>query len=613
MLKAETYELQITPEIRSRIEPKILGALFDSLNEYPARGRAGMRMPMLTVSQAKERLAAELPSYRQTIGEQLPVEWKGSALGPIDVGNTLHLWIKEAITFFRQEGADFIRQGLHAKKIDEFYAFVWNSLFHYRLISLVQSSGLLGDQSGIQTSDIVMECMKLWTKKICEKLINITPESFSPSAFFLDVESDLDATLSFRDRRLRLRGRPDAVFFDHRTGEIHLWEYKFGRQGQYELQIAQVLLYMSLLEYAKGIKCSSGFLSVFRPVEDTSVPNDFSEKLQVEDVRPPFPPEVEMAFEGYVGNDRAVYQLKVDLTLALRERPPRMPENIMLCGPGGLGKTELARRVARTLGTPLIDAPASQIRDLNHLLSIIDTALESKKIPCKKLGDDSGKPHIKYPPLVLFLDEAHELKRKADSYLNLFEPKERRAFGSEHVGDFKDATFLLATTDKGKLPRPFLTRFRMIDLVPYSIEEVALIVKLTLAEKKHEVDLDLCLGLAKIGRLVPRSAIEKASQFMKHHEFRSSEYPLTVAGLKKMMAKVWNVDEHGLTENDKQYLRCVEAGPRGMDTLARLLSCGKEEIANEIEPYLFQLEAVKSTARGREITELGRKILVSGT
>lgn len=611
MLKAEIYELQITPEIRSRIEPKILGALFDSLNEYPARGRGGMRMPMLTVSQAKERLAAELPSYRKFVGEQLPVEWKESALGPTDVGNILHLWIAEAITLFRQEGADFIRQGLHAKTLDEKYAFVWNSLFHSRLISMVQSSGLLGDQSGIQTCDIVMECMKLWTKKICERLIGITPESFSPSAFFLDVESDLDATLSFGDRRLRLRGRPDAVFFDHRTGEIRLWEYKFGRQGQYELQIAQVLLYMSLLEYAKGIKCSSGFLSVFRPVEDASVPNDFSEKLQVEDVRPPFPPEVERTFEGYVGNERAVYQLKVDLTLALREKPPRMPENIMLCGPGGLGKTELARRVAKGLGTPLIDAPASQIRDLNHLLSIIDAALESNKIPCLNIGDDSGKPRIKYPPLVLFLDEAHELKRKADSYLNLFEPNDRRAFGADHVGDFKDATFLLATTDKGKLPKPFLTRFRMIDLVPYSVQEVAMIVKLTLARKQHNVDDDLCVGLARIGRLVPRLAIERANQFMKHHEFMASEYPLTVVGLKNMMVKVWNVDELGLTDNDKQYLRTLETGPRGMDSLSRLLSCGKEEIANEIEPYLFQLDAVKSTPRGREITELGRKIMAS--
>lgn len=610
MLKADVYELRISPEIRSRIEPKILGALFDSLHALPARRKARMGIPMLTVSQAKERLAAELPVYRSIIGEHLPIAWKELALGPIDVGNKLHEWIREAITFFRQEGADCIREGLMASTNDEFYDFVWNSLFHGRLISLVQSSDLLGDRSGVQTSDMLMECMKLWTKGLCERLSANKPEHFSPSAFFLDVESDLNTTISLGPRRLTLRGRPDAVFFDHRTGEIHLWEYKFGRQGQYELQIAQVLLYLSLLENAKGIKCSSGFLSVFRPVEDTSVPNEVRNKLYVNDVRPPFPPAVEKAFEGYVGNERAVYQLKVDLTLALREKPPRMPENIMLCGPGGLGKTEMAGRVARTLGTPLINVPASQIHDLNHLLSLIDAELESKRIQWKEIGKDSGKPLIKYPPLVLFIDEAHELKKKADSYLNFFEPKERRAFGNDHVGDFKDATILLATTDKGKLSKPFLTRFRIIDLVPYSVEEIALIVKLALAETHPDVDFDLCLNLAKIGRQVPRSAIEKARHFLTFHSFSSSEYPLTPAGLRKMM-EMWNVDEQGLTENDKLYLQSLDAGPHGIEALAKLLGLGKEEITTVIEPYLFQLRAIKSTARGREITELGRKILAS--
>lgn len=610
MLKADVYELEITREIRAKLEPKILGALFDSLHTLPARRKARMGIPMLTVSQAKERLAAELPAYRQIIGEQLPVAWTDSALGPADVGNKLHRWIKEAITFFRQEGADSIREGLHAGTTDEFYDLVWNSLFRGRLISLVQSSDLLGDRNGLQTSDMLMECMKLWTKKLCERLNANKPESFSPSAFFLDVESDLNTTISLGPRRLTLRGRPDAVFFDHRTGEIHLWEYKFGRQGQYELQIAQVLLYLSLLENAKGIKCSSGFLSVFRPVEDAGVPDEVRERLCVEDVRPPFPPTVDKAFEGYVGNERAVYQLKVDLTLALREKPPRMSENIMLCGPGGLGKTEMAGRVARCLGTPLINVPASQIHDLNHLLSLIDAELESKRIQWKEIGKDSGKPLIKYPPLVLFIDEAHELKKKADSYLNFFEPKERRAFGNDHVGDFKDATILLATTDKGKLSRPFLTRFRIIDLVPYSVEEIALIVKSALAETHPDVDLDVCLGLAKIGRQVPRTAIEKAKHFLKFHDYNEVEYPLNRAGLKKMM-EMWNVDEQGLTKNDKLYLQSLEAGTKGIDAMSALLGLGKEEITMVIEPYLSQLQAINRTGHGREITEVGRKILAS--
>ena len=95
----------------------------------------------------------------------------------------------------------------------------------------------------------------------------------------------------------------------------------------------------------------------------------FFEKRKPKD---PFEPRVEKAFKGYIGNDHAVYQLKVQLTLRLRQDSPKAGVNYMFCGPGGTGKTELARRMAEALGTPLINIPATAFKNLDELVQKID-------------------------------------------------------------------------------------------------------------------------------------------------------------------------------------------------------------------------------------------------
>lgn len=609
MLKPELHIFEIGPELRDRLRPRILGALFDSVREIPSRRRTS-GPPLLTVTEAKERLCEKLPVYQEHVGRELPREWRNLTVTPLDVGNTLHEWLGSAVVFFRREGAQTLRDALHDKSGEDLYEYVWNALLQRKLAALARSSGMLTNDSGLRVCDMVMECTKLWTRELCKDIDGRKPKDFSPSAYLLDVESDIEGIIkSENGEKVRLRGRPDALSFDRVTGELRLWEYKFGRQGQYELQVAQVLLYMELLEAVKGWPCKKGFLAVFRPVEDESIPDDVQRQLGIRAVSPPFPIEVENAFDGYVGNEAAVRQIKIDLTLALRETPPRMDQNIMFCGPPGLGKTELARRVARCLGTPLVDVNATTIRNLDQLVSMIDSTLESTSYRAEQVGEFSGKPLLRYPPLVLFIDEAHELRRRPDQYLNFFEPKDRRCHTSASVCDFKAATILLATTDKGKLPKPFLTRFHIIDLRDYSAEEVGGMLVNYFKSCNKKVPQPLCLGLARIGRLVPRIAIERSTDFIRKHQYSSDLYPLTDQGLKRMMTEFWLVDDQGLTSNDVEYLRCVADSPKGLSMLVSLLPYGKEEIETVVEPYLLQINAIRRTNRGREITEAGRRII----
>jgi len=610
MLKPELCELEITPEIREKIQGKVLRALFDNVDRFPPRRRTKSAVFSLTVTQAKERLEMALPAYRHYLGELLPVSWKEYAGDQVEVGSLLHEWIKEAITFFRQEGAELFSVAI-THPAEEAYRAVWSALFQHRLLSLVQSSGMLRDDSGIRVCDLVVECMKLWTRRVCDYFRRAGLPTSSQSVVFLDPDLDLEVVLRFDGRAIHLRGRPDAVLFDRARGEIHVWEYKFGRQGQYELQIVQLLLYMVLLDHSAGSEPRRGFLTIFRPVVDKDVPEEARKRLQLDDVEPPFPDAIEKTFAGYVGQRAAVHTLKVKLTVALRRNPPRMAANIMMCGPGGLGKTELARRVARALGTPLVDKPSTSFRNLEDLISKIDEALAAAGLQPQAVGTDSGLPKFKYPPLVLFVDEAHALAKRSDEYLNFFEPTERRAVTRDRVADFSDATILLATTDKGKLPGPFLSRFGIVDLVPYSVDEVGQIVKEVFQREGTEVSDEVCHMLARIGRLIPRQAMSKAGEFLEHHSCSQSYYPLTLEGLKKMMERHWLVDQNGLVPSDFAYLRAVETGPKGIGPLCSLVQCGQHEILTVIEPYLLQIRAIKLTNRGREITELGRAILAT--
>ena len=224
-------------------------------------------------------------------------------------------------------------------------------------------------------------------------------------------------------------------------------------------------------------------------------------------------------------------------------------------------------------------------------------------------GTDSGLPLMKYPPLVLFVDEVHLLGKKADLFLNFFEPKERRAVTKQAVCDFSDATILAATTDKGRLPSPFLTRFRMVELESYSLEELGRIVALAFKSENLEDSTLFYEKLARIGRLNPRESIEKAKEYEELHQFNPGKYPLTPEGLSSAQKNMWQMHDSGLTKHDLQYLQAIEDSPKGIGSLTSLLPCGAEEIETVIEPFLIRLGAIDLTSKGRQITEFGKKIL----
>ncbi len=609
MLSPVLTSFSIDPSMRQAIEAHILDALFKSFESLSPPKRSKKGIPEITVTQAKDRLMDALPQYRAIIGKSLPAEFSNSRAKAVDMGNHLHEWIEKASVFFRREGGEIIREGLRKSTQDDFFQHVWTGLFTRKLRSEVESSGLIGDEGGVEKCDLLIESLKQWTKHVCSHIWGSAVDDFIPSAYFLDNETPISQEISYKGSKILLRGKPDAIFLDPKSSDIHVWEYKFGRQGQIELQIAQVILYINLIEAAKGCTCAGGTLCVFGltsgPVSEPQSAGSPHEEYPDES----FDPKIEKAFEGFIGNEQAVYRLKHSLAAKLKNKDAHEGVNYMFCGPGGLGKTELARRMADALETPLLNVPATAFRNVSELVQKIDTlAAEKDQLP-EHVGGDSGMPLLKYPPLTVFIDEVHAMARRSDDYLNMLEPKERRAVCGSKVCDFKQITFLAATTDKGKLPKPFLSRFRIIDLSPYTLEEASQIVALTFDQLGQTVSTELCESLAKVGRLVPRIAIEKVKEFCEVNGNQPRVFPLNMEGVRNAMSRLWNVDSNGLTLNDREYLEAVQSGSKGLQAIATILPCGKEEIETVIEPYLLQLNAIRLTNRGREITEIGRGMI----
>ncbi|MDQ3565196.1 MAG: PD-(D/E)XK nuclease family protein [Pseudomonadota bacterium] len=609
MLRPALLTVEIGPELRRRIEPAVFRSLFAEA------ARAGTRSPSIT--QAKELLAIAVPRYREVVSGAAPAL---AGIGPVplrDVGTLLHQALQEATRFFRREGARTFRAVQKLDDSEERAARLWHALFSRRLLPWLQASGKLGEPDALESIDVVVESVKLWVRDLALQLGPRAESEIAPAAFFLDTEGDLKATLVWEGRRLELRGRPDALVVNRTSGRPEVIEYKLGKHGQVELQVAQTLLYLALVNEVKGPGFETARLQLFRleaetppdaPIEVSEEPEKPATTVPAAQTPPSgFPPQVEAAFAGYIGNVAAVRRLKIECTLAFRATPPSMPVNVMLCGPGGLGKTELARRVARALGVPLVDVPASRIKNVDGLLDLVDGALAAAGQSAEEAGTDSGLPRRAYPPVVIFLDEIHLMGKRADLFLNVFEPKERRAVGSKAVGDFRHATFLGATTDKGLLPGAFLTRFRMVDLVPYSADEVAEIVRPVF--EAHPVETDFLLRLAHMSRFNPRETLVRAQELLTHHRFDASMYPLDLGGLRRMASESWQVDEHGLRQVDHRYLRALEGGRRGLEALTQLLPVGRDEIKTVIEPYLLQLELIRLSGAGRELSEQGRRLV----
>lgn len=299
------------------------------------------------------------------------------------------------------------------------------------------------------------------------------------------------------------------------------------------------------------------------------------------------------SLDEYIGQE----SLKKQLSIIIKSAQVRttLPEHILFYGQPGLGKTTLAYLLASELNVDIkiVSAPSLQkIGDLVSLLVNIDK------------------------PTVLFIDEIHRLRKQIEEslYTAMEEGKVDLMIGKgQGVNttriDLEPFMVVGATTQFGSIAKPLRDRFPSIfKLESYRMEEIYDIVERNIDILGLNLAKDAKILVCKRCRGIPRVAnniLKRLLDLQVVNKFDQIDEKTTLDFLIEM-----GVHEKGLTGNDISYLRSIQNGSVGLNTIAGMMLEETDTIEYVIEPYLISLGYVDKDSSGRRLTKKGQDFLV---
>lgn len=319
--------------------------------------------------------------------------------------------------------------------------------------------------------------------------------------------------------------------------------------------------------------------------------------------------------EDYIGQPDAVTAVR-DLINAALLKNTAMP-HIILYGSHGLGKTTFSHIIANELHAGFIEVNVSKITP-QEMISIL-----------KKLQ----------PRDVVFIDEIHTLPLVVAESVLYSAMQDGKIVYTEGKGEdtvtqtleLPPFTLIGATTEIGKLAKPFTQRAIQIRLVEYTDEVLANIIGKSFYKLGTTISDDDALYISKRCRNNPRIANNMVKRICDKALVRyASQNALppgsmeTTDAIRKLNITVSRpvideffkengIDEWGLENGDRELLRLVitryNGGPVGLDNLARTLNESNNVITQKYEAYLIKKGLYKVERDGRSVTPEGYKVL----
>lgn len=243
-----------------------------------------------------------------------------------------------------------------------------------------------------------------------------------------------------------------------------------------------------------------------------------------------------------------------------------------------------------------------------RLFELVNGELNQQDLAASQVGQQVGLPVMEYPPLIVFIDEVHLVPRGLQESLLTMEAADRTVVLAKQVARVEKATFLFATTRASDVDAAFVSRCVEIQLKEYGEEDVARILT---RKVPHDWPNDIYLRLARLGRCVPRVAMQLANGL--ETAVLVAEYPKELSAHLDDVRRAREIDESGLTPMDLAYLDLLERSNRPVGeqvALNMLRTVDKERILNEIEPFLARLGFIKHGPQGREITAPGKEYVL---
>jgi Holliday junction DNA helicase RuvB len=305
-----------------------------------------------------------------------------------------------------------------------------------------------------------------------------------------------------------------------------------------------------------------------------------------------------------IGNRDILDNLSIVVESAKKRHAP-VPHTLFT-GAAGCGKTTTAKYIATLLNTKMLSITANNIKESSDISMF-----------CKMLFF-AGRKYRKYP--LVFIDEIHHLPLKGQESLGLLmeefkAPIQVGGMGQSIEVSIPPFTLLGATTDDGKLCKPFRDRFKLRFIYKeYSVEDATKIAKYHSEKLGLTISHNQLEQIAIRARCIPRIII---SQLERYRDFAITQNFTALNDLqfKGLYEKVLRVNKDGFTDTDIEILKSLykQGKPIGLENLSMIVNEGPNVLKNRIEPYLIRKGLLSRGSKGRTLTEEGIRYLLENS